>query len=39
MLAGALFNRAADVFTKAVELQALGVSVGSDNALAGVKIW
>jgi hypothetical protein len=33
MLAGALFNRAADVFTKAVELQALGVSVGSDNAL------
>ena len=33
MLAGALFNRAADMFTKAVELQALGVEVRSDNAL------
>jgi hypothetical protein len=33
MLAGALFNRAGDVFTKAVELQALGVEVGADNAL------
>ncbi len=33
MLAGALFNRAADVFTKAVELQALGVEIRSDNAL------
>jgi hypothetical protein len=33
MLAGALFNRATDVFTKAVELQALGVEIGPDNAL------
>ena len=33
MLAGALFNRAADVFTKAVELQALGIEIRSDNAL------
>jgi hypothetical protein len=33
MLAGALFNRAADVFTKAVELQAMGVEIRSDNAL------
>jgi hypothetical protein len=33
MLAGALFNRAADVFTKAVELQAMGVQVRPDNAL------
>ncbi len=33
MLAGALFNRATDVFTKAVELQALGVEIRSDNAL------
>jgi hypothetical protein len=33
MLAGALFNRAADVFTKAVELQALGVEIKHDNAL------
>jgi hypothetical protein len=33
MLAGALFNRAADVFTKAVELQALGVEIRPDNAL------
>jgi hypothetical protein len=33
MLAGALFNRAADVFTKLVELQALGVEIQPDNAL------
>jgi hypothetical protein len=33
MLAGALFNRAGDVFTKAVELQALGVEIRADNAL------
>jgi hypothetical protein len=33
MLAGALFNRAADVFTKLVELQALGVEIQADNAL------
>jgi hypothetical protein len=33
MLAGALFNRAADVFTKAVEMQALGVEIRSENAL------
>ena len=33
MLAGALFNRAADVFTKLVELQALGVEIHPDNAL------
>jgi hypothetical protein len=33
MLAGALFNRATDVFTKAVELQALGIEIRSDNAL------
>jgi hypothetical protein len=33
MLAGALFNRATDVFTKAVELQALGVDIRPDNAL------
>jgi len=33
MLAGALFNRAADVFTKAVEMQALGVEIRPDNAL------
>lgn len=33
MLAGALFNRAADVFTKLVELQAFGVSVQADNPL------
>jgi len=29
MLAGALFNRATDVFTKIVELQALGVEIGT----------
>src|SRR5262252_4594354 len=33
MLAGALFNRAADVFTKAVEIQALGLEIRPDNAL------
>jgi len=33
MLAGALFNRAADVFTKLVELQELGVVVHADNGL------
>lgn len=33
MLAGALFNRATDVFRKLVEIQACGVSIQSDNAL------
>jgi len=33
MLAGALFNRAADIFTKLVEIQALGVQIQHDNAL------
>ena len=33
MLAGALFNRAADVFTKVVEIQALGMEIRSDNDL------
>ncbi len=33
MLAGALFNRAADLLTKAVELQALGSEIGPDDAL------
>jgi hypothetical protein len=33
MLAGALFNRAADIFTKLVEMQALGIEIQSDNAL------
>ncbi len=33
MLAGALFNRAADIFTKLVELQACGVEIAPDNAL------
>jgi hypothetical protein len=33
MLAGALFNRATDIFTKLVELQAVGVEISSDNAL------
>jgi hypothetical protein len=33
MLAGALFNRATDIFTKLVEFQALGIKVESDNAL------
>lgn len=33
MLAGCLFNRATDVFTKLVELQALGAEIHADNAL------
>ncbi|WP_228720653.1 hypothetical protein [Nitrogeniibacter mangrovi] len=33
MLAGALFNRAADIFTKLVELQAMGIEIGQDNPL------
>lgn len=33
MLAGALFNRAADIFTKVVELQELGVEIIPDDAL------
>ena len=33
MLAGALFNRAADIFTKLVDIQACGVRILSDNAL------
>jgi hypothetical protein len=33
MLAGALFNRATDVITKLVELQALGVKIEADNPL------
>jgi hypothetical protein len=33
MLAGALFNRATDIFTKLVELQAMGVEIYTDNAL------
>ena len=33
MLAGSLFNRATDIFTKLVELQALGVEIQSDNQL------
>jgi hypothetical protein len=33
MLAGALFNRATDIFTKLVELQAEGVEISSDDAL------
>jgi hypothetical protein len=33
MLAGALFNRAADVITKVVEIQALGIEIAHDNAL------
>ncbi|MBL8474007.1 MAG: hypothetical protein KF778_00245 [Rhodocyclaceae bacterium] len=33
MLAGALFNRAIDIFTKLVELQGLGVQVEPDNSL------
>jgi hypothetical protein len=33
MLAGALFNRATDVFTKIVEIQSLGVEIGHSNAL------
>lgn len=33
MLAGALFNRAMDIFTKLVELQEAGVEIELDNAL------
>ncbi len=33
MLAGCLFNRATDIFSKLVEIQALGVSITYDNAL------
>jgi hypothetical protein len=33
MLAGSLFNRATDVFTKLVDLQAIGAEIASDNAL------
>lgn len=33
MLAGALFNRATDIFTKLVEMQALGIEIGTDNSL------
>ncbi len=33
MLAGALFNRACDIFTKIVDIQALGVHIGPENAL------
>lgn len=33
MLAGALFNRATDIFNKLMELQELGVEIESDNAL------
>jgi hypothetical protein len=33
MLAGSLFNRAADIFTKLVEIQAIGVEIHTDNAL------
>jgi len=33
MLAGALFNRAADIFTKLVELEGSGIRIQSDNAL------
>ncbi|MBL8482363.1 MAG: hypothetical protein JNJ60_09215 [Rhodocyclaceae bacterium] len=33
MLAGALFNRAIDIFTKLVELQSLGVQIDPDNSL------
>lgn len=33
MLAGALFNRATDIFTKLVELQAVGVEIDLENGL------
>jgi hypothetical protein len=33
MLAGALFNRATDIFTKLVEMQAFGVRIDTNNAL------
>lgn len=33
MLAGALFNRASDIFTVSVELAEKGIEIGSDNSL------
>src|SRR6266478_6594284 len=33
MLAGALFNRATDVFTKVVEIQSVGIEIQPDDAL------
>ena len=33
MYAGAMFNRATDIFTKLVELQAMGVNISSSNDL------
>lgn len=33
MLAGAMFNRATDIFTKLVEMQTLGIEISTDNAL------
>jgi hypothetical protein len=33
MLAGALFNRATDIFTRLVDIQSLGVEIRADNAL------
>lgn len=33
MLAGAMFNRAADIFRKLVELQTCGIEINSDNPL------
>jgi hypothetical protein len=33
MLAGSLFNRAADIFRKVVELQSVGVQIDADNGL------
>ena len=33
MYAGALFNRATDIFTKLVELQELGIEIATDNPL------
>lgn len=33
MLAGALFNRATDIFTKLVEMQTLGIEINHDNEL------
>lgn len=33
MLAGALFNRVTDIFTKLVEMQSLGIEIQRDNAL------
>ncbi len=35
MLAGAMFNRATDIFTKLVELQELGIEIDAENALMG----